>query len=76
MSVAQPSSTVQAAAAAKRGAWAKLLLGLSVGMLGGAIQSKVLSAPMSHAILLGAIFGIAFSLFFARRATTPGAGLI
>src|SRR5215831_3957280 len=76
MSLAQPSSIVQAAAAAKSGAWAKLLLGLSVGMLGGTIQSQVLPAPMSHGILLGAIFGIAFSLFFARRATTPGAGLI
>src|SRR5215469_12429118 len=76
MSLAQTSSIVQAAAAAKSGAWAKLLLGLSVGMLGGAIQSQVLSAPMSHGILLGAIFGIAFNLFFTRRATTPGAGLI
>src|SRR5215469_13144978 len=45
-------------------------------MLGGAIQSQVLSAPMSHGILLGAIFGIAFSLLFAKRTATPGAGLI
>src|SRR5262249_48507601 len=34
------------------------------------------SAPISHSILVGGIFGLAFSLFFARRATTPGAGLI
>ena len=76
MSVAQSSSTLQAAEAANSGAWPKLLLGLSIGVLGGAIQSQVLSAPMSHGIFLGAIFGIAFSLFFAKRATTPGAGLI
>ena len=76
MSVTQPSSTVQAPAAAKSGAWPKLLLGLSIGVLGGVIQSQVLSAPMSHGILLGAIFGVAFSLLFARRANTPGAGLI
>ena len=76
MSLTQPSPIVQAAAAAKSGVWPKLLLGLSIGMLGGAIQSQVLSAPMSHGILLGAIFGIAFNLFFTRRATTPGAGLI
>jgi hypothetical protein len=76
MSITQLSSTVQAAAVAKSRDWPKLMLGLSIGVLGGAIQSKVLSAPMSHAILLGGIFGIAFSLFFARRATTPGAGLI
>ena len=76
MSVSQPSFTGQAAAATKSWAWLGPLLGLTTGALGGAIQSRVLSAPMSHAILLGAIFGIAFSLFFARRATTPGAGLI
>src|ERR1700757_5422942 len=76
MSVSQPSLTVQAVAAAKSRARHEPLLGLSTGVLGGAIQSKILSAPMSHSILLGGIFGLAFSLFFARRATTPGAGLI
>ena len=67
---------VQAVAAAKSWAWLEPLLGLSTGVLGGIIQSKILSAPMSHSILLGGIFGLAFGLFFARRATTPGAGLI
>jgi hypothetical protein len=76
MSVSQPSSTVQAVAAAKNRAWLEPLLGLSTGVLGGAIQSKILSAPTSHSVLLGGIFGLAFGLFFARRATTPGAGLI
>src|SRR5271166_2280464 len=76
MSVSQPSLTLHAVAAAKNRAWLAPLLGLSTGVLGGAIQSKILSAPMSHSILLGGIFGLAFSLFFARRATTPGAGLI
>ena len=76
MSVSQPSSTVQAVAAAKSRAWLEPLLGLSTGVLGGIIQSKILSVPMSHSILLGGIFGLAFGLFFARRATTPGAGLI
>jgi len=76
MSVSQPSFTVQAVAAAMSRAWLEPLLGLSTGVLGGAIHSKILSAPMSHSILLGGIFGLAFSLFFARRATTPGAGLI
>jgi hypothetical protein len=71
-----PSLTGQAAAAPKSRAWLEPLLGLSTGALGGAIQSKILSAPVSHGILLGGIFGLAFSLFFARRATTPGAGLI
>ena len=76
MSGSQPSLTVQAVAAAKSRAWLGPLLGLSTGVLGGAIQCKILSAPMSHSILLGGIFGLAFSFFFARRTTTPGAGLI
>jgi len=76
MSVSQPSLTVQTVAAAKSRTWIEPLLGLAAGVLGGAIQSKILSAPMSHSILLGGIFGLAFSLLFARRATTPGAGLI
>src|ERR1700751_2880227 len=76
MWVSQHSSTVQTVAAAKSRTWIEPLLGLATGVLGGAIQSKILSAPMSHGILLGGIFGLAFSLFFAKRATTPGAGLI
>ena len=76
MSISQPSPSVQAVAAAKSRAWLEPLLGLSTGLLGGAIQSKILSAPMSHSILVGGVFGLALGLFFARRATTPGAGLI
>jgi hypothetical protein len=76
MSVSPPSLTGQAVPGAKSRAWLEPLLGLSTGVLGGAIQSKILSTPMSHSILFGGFFGLAFSLFFARRATTPGAGLI
>src|SRR5258707_1917767 len=76
MSIAQPSLTWQMVAAAKSRTWIETLLGLATGVLGGAIQSKILSTPMIHSILLGGIFGLAFSLFFARRATTAGAGLI
>src|ERR1700758_2217801 len=76
MSVSQPSLTVQTVAAAKSRTLIEPLLGLATGVLGGAIQSKILSTPMTQSILLGGIFGLAFGLFFARRATTPGAGLI
>src|SRR5260370_15267326 len=31
---------------------------------------------MTHSLLLGALFGLTFGLFFARRAINPGAGLI
>ena len=76
MSVSHPSLTVQAAVAARSRAWLEPVLGLSMGVLGGAIQSKTLSAPTSHGVLLGGIFGLTCGLFFARRANTPGAGLI
>src|SRR5258708_15015503 len=76
MSLSQPSLTGQAAAAAKSWAWLEPLLGLTTGALGGAIQSKILSAPIGHSILLGGFFGLALSLFLDRRAPTPGAGLI
>src|SRR5258708_7990669 len=74
MSVSQLALTAQTVAAAK--SRSEPLVGIATGVLGGAIQSIMLSASMSHSILLGGIFGLAFSLFFARRATTPGAGLI
>jgi hypothetical protein len=57
MSVSQPSLTVQRAAAAKSRGWIQPLLGLATGVLGGAIQSKILSTPMSHGILLGGFLG-------------------
>ena len=46
MSVSQPSLTVQTVAAAKSRTLIEPLLGLATGVLGGAIQSKILSAPM------------------------------
>ena len=54
----------------------RLLLGLATGVLGGAIQSKILGAPLTQGALLGGAFGLTFSVFFSRRATAPGAGLI
>jgi hypothetical protein len=56
--------------------WLEPLLGLSIGVVGGAVQSFLLGAPMMHGFTYGALFGITFGLFFSRRATSPGAGLI
>src|SRR5215469_4938473 len=56
--------------------WLATSLGVVTGALGGAVQSKVLDEPISHGVLLGALFGLIFALAFAKRATTPGAGLI
>ncbi len=52
------------------------LLGLGVGILGGALQSVLLATPLAHGIVFGALFGFVFGALFARRATSPGAGLI
>ena len=61
----------------RRGAvlWLEPLLGLGVGILGGALQSFLLGASTMH-VFYGALFGVTFGLFFGRRATSPGAGLI
>jgi len=40
------------------------------------LKSAALSTSLLGGGLLGATFGLAFGLFFARRATSPGAGLI
>jgi hypothetical protein len=72
--VTQPVSTPHAAG--NLWDWPRLLIGLVTGVLGGAIQSEVLTAPITDGILLGGTFGLVFSFLFSRRATTPGAGLI
>src|SRR5215472_14248216 len=56
--------------------WLGPLLGLGVGVVGGALQSFILRAPMMNGFTYGALFGITFGLFFSRRTTSPGAGLI
>ena len=52
------------------------LLGFALGTSGGLLQGMVLRTSLLSGGLLGAAFGLAFGLFFARRATSPGAGLI
>ncbi|HLY97823.1 MAG TPA: hypothetical protein VKT33_02035 [Candidatus Angelobacter sp.] len=57
-------------------AWLVPALGLAVGALGGTLQSRFLQAPLLRCFLLGAAFGLVFSVFFGKRSATPGAGLI
>ena len=56
--------------------WVDVLLGLGTGALGGALKSTIISEPITQGLLLGGIFGLAFSFLCATRARTPGAGLI
>jgi hypothetical protein len=52
------------------------LLGMVLGASGGLLESVVLKTSLFSGGLLGITFGLAFGLFLARRATSPGAGLI
>jgi len=56
--------------------WFEPILGLVVGALGGVSGSALLGAAPTHGLELGALFGLTFGLFFTRRATNPGTGLI
>src|SRR5260370_30658774 len=75
MSAADPSA-LQTQAEIPAFSWFEPILGLVIGALGGVSGSALLGAAPTHGLGLGALFGLTFGLFFARRATNPGAGLI
>jgi hypothetical protein len=56
--------------------WYDPMLGAAVGCLGGLAGSVALEDSPIPSLGAGALFGLMFGLFFARRATSPGAGLI
>ncbi len=56
--------------------WIDALLGLVIGFAGGLLAKSTLGSWTSRDILLASLFGLIFGLFFSKRATTPGAGLI
>ena len=62
------------------GLWGRIriepVLGLAVGLGGGVVESLALSTPVTHGLAIGGLFGLTFGTFFARRATSAGAGLI
>lgn len=76
MTETQSAIGAQFESAVSRSVWIEPLLGLALGASGGLLQSVVLKTSLLSGGLLGAAFGLAFGLFFARRATSPGAGLI
>ena len=57
-------------------AWIEPILGLGLGTVGGALLSALSTTSLLRGLFLGGVFGLAFGLFFARRASSPGAGLI
>src|SRR5499425_2777174 len=54
----------------------RVLLCLFTGALGGLLQGIILTRSVAQSILCGVLFGTVFGLLFAKRATSPGAGLI
>jgi uncharacterized membrane protein YagU involved in acid resistance len=53
-----------------------VLLCVPIGALGGTLQGIILARSLTQSILCGLLFGTIFGLLFAKRATSPGAGLI
>ena len=76
MSVTQSLPTIEVESRVRSFAKTEVMLGLLVGMAGGAVQSLALGTPLTHELAVGAAFGLAFALLFDRRATSAGAGLI
>lgn len=56
--------------------WPGVVLGSCVGGVGGTLQGMILGGSLVQSILCGGLFGAAFALFFAKRTTNSGAGLI
>src|SRR5215471_15221004 len=72
----QASMAMHTEAPARTAFRVEAILALFVGALGGALQAVLLSGSIVQNISFGALFALAFGFFFARRATSPGAGLI
>src|SRR5271170_1267195 len=51
-------------------------LAILIGIAGGVLQSQILHSSTLSGIVLGAGFGLVFSLVFSQRASSAGAGLI
>ena len=56
--------------------WVDSVLGLLVGFVGGLLCKAVLVSWTPRNLLLASLFGLFFGLFFSKRATSPGSGLI
>jgi hypothetical protein len=52
------------------------LIGLAVGLAGGALQSVALGMALSRSLLVGGLYGLAFTILLGQRTRTAGAGLI
>jgi len=76
MSVTQTIPAIDAETKMHRFVRTESVIGLTVGLAGGAVESAALGAPLTHGLIVGGLFGLIFAIFFQRRAGTAGAGLI
>lgn len=76
MSVTQSVPAISVKTSMRSLSRTELIIGLAVGLVGGALQSWALGIPLTHGLAVGGVFGLAFAAFFERRATSAGAGLI
>lgn len=53
-----------------------VLICLIIGMLGGALCIRLVHATLVTGVMMGGVYGAVFALLAARRAVSPGAGLI
>jgi uncharacterized membrane protein YagU involved in acid resistance len=70
-SASQPAATGDAFSQ-----WKNALLGLFAGLAVGLLAKTVLRSWTARDLFLAAFFGLIFGLFFSKRTTSPGAGLI
>src|SRR5215469_17415663 len=76
MSITQTTPVIDAKAKAHRFVRSEWVIGLTVGLAGGAVQSAPVGMGLMHGLLVGGLFGLVFAILFAQRARTAGAGLI
>lgn len=48
------------------------LVSLTIGGVGGALESVLLATPLVQGVIYGALFGLAFSFFFSRNHSRCG----
>lgn len=65
-----------AAVAGRSALWLDCLLGLLAGFAGGLLCKAGLSSWTPRDLVIASLFGLIFGLFFSKRATSPGAGLM
>jgi uncharacterized membrane protein YagU involved in acid resistance len=56
--------------------WVDSLLGLLAGVAGGLLCKAALGSWTTRNLVFASLFGLITGLFFSKRATSPGAGLI